>query len=97
MQGFSDRLFMQDLLPKTLWLEPLFWTGLATLSPSTSLLLNRYCTVTTVSCKDFVALFGWSDPERSQSHTDHSMLYRTSGVIFFIDYCTAIRDTKKGW
>ena len=22
-------------------------------------------------------------------------LYRTSGVIFFIDYCTAIRDTQK--
>ncbi len=27
-----------------------------------------------------------------------SMLYRTSGVIFFIDYCTAIRDTwKEQW
>ncbi len=24
------------------------------------------------------------------------MLYRTGGVIFFIDYCTAIRDTQKG-
>jgi hypothetical protein len=23
------------------------------------------------------------------------LLYRTSGVIFFIDYCTAIRDTQK--
>jgi hypothetical protein len=23
-------------------------------------------------------------------------VYRTSGVIFFIDYCTAIRDTQKG-
>ena len=22
-------------------------------------------------------------------------MYRTSGVIFFIDYCTAIRDTQK--
>jgi hypothetical protein len=23
-------------------------------------------------------------------------MYRTSGVIFFIDYCTAMRDTRKG-
>ncbi len=25
------------------------------------------------------------------------LLYRTNGVIFFIDYCTAIRDTWKEW
>ncbi len=28
---------------------------------------------------------------------DRSLLYRTSGVIFFIDYCTAPRDTWKRW
>ncbi len=28
-----------------------------------------------------------------QSNANTLSLYRTSGVIFFIDYCTAIRDT----
>jgi hypothetical protein len=29
----------------------------------------------------------------NQNMKRESSLYRTSGVIFFIDYCTAIRDT----
>jgi hypothetical protein len=29
------------------------------------------------------------------SQENYLVMYRTSGVIFFIDYCTAIRDTQK--
>jgi hypothetical protein len=34
--------------------------------------------------------------QRVRGGCDKTLLYRTSGVIFFIDYCTAIRDTRKG-
>jgi hypothetical protein len=31
--------------------------------------------------------------QKLPTKVDNNLLYRTSGVIFFIDYCTAIRDT----
>jgi hypothetical protein len=83
---------MQDLLLKIPWLEPLYWIGLATPSPSTSLLLNRYCTV---SYQDLVVgsgTFEWSVPEKLQSNMDHK-----GNRFFFIRFnlCSSLNFTLK--
>jgi hypothetical protein len=40
-----------------------------------------------------VATCGEGEGRAGSSYELDAALYRTSGVIFFIDYCTAIHDT----
>jgi hypothetical protein len=62
--------------------------------------LCRYCRRSKrriLSGKKILTIFSSSLKVRKfETEFSFNLLYRTSGVIFFIDYCTAIRDTKKG-
>ncbi len=50
-----------------------------------------------MTCSKYqVCTYKGKEPSRIWNYVT-SLLYRTSGVIFFIDYCTATRDTQKGW
>ncbi len=50
---------------------------------------NRYCHYPLPLCVPWSGHIG----QGRNRHGILPSLYRTSGVIFFIDYCTAIRDT----